>query len=185
MTLKLKALMTVAAIGTTAAFVTHVTPASAAALTWNLNAQFVDGGTAKGSFNYDAATGVLSQFDVTTFVGTSSPSNLFFPGTTFSSPSSTGSLQSATRLELINSDRFLKALFDAPLTDAGGTIAMVSAFSFEKLGFPNGLGVTRDVASGSVTATAVPTPALLPGLIGLGVGALRQKRKAAQAQALS
>lgn len=186
MTLKLKALVTVAAISATAAFVTHASPASAASLTWNLNAQFVDGGTATGTFDYDATTGVFSQFDIKTLAG-SSPSNIFFPGTTYSSGSSTGSLESAIRLQLINGDRSLQALFANPLTNAGGTISLVSDFSFEKVGLGGGLGLIRDVANGTVTTatTAVPTPALLPGLIGLGLGALRQKRKAAQAQPLS
>ena len=186
MTLKLKTLVTVAAISTTAALVTHTTPAAAAALTWNLNAQFVDGGTATGSFNYDAISGVLSQFNIKTVAG-SAPSNLFFTGTTYSSGSSTGSLQSSTRLELINSDFSLQGLFAAPLTDAGGTIALVPSFSFEKLTLVGNLGVIRNVANGTVATatTAVPTPALLPGLIGLGVGILRQKRKSVPAKTLS
>ena len=174
MTLKLKALVTVAAISTTAALVSQTNPASAAALTWNLNAQFVDGGTATGTFDYDATNGVLSQFDIKTLAG-SSPSNLFFPGTTYASGPSTGSLESAIRLQLINGDRSLQALFADPLTNAGGTISLVPAFSFEKLAFGGGLAVIRDVANGTVTssAAAIPTPALLPGLIGLGLGALR------------
>ena len=188
MSLKLNALVTVAAISTTAAFI-YAAPASAAALTWNFNAQFVDGGTAAGTFDFDATSGVLSQFDIKT-VASSSPSSTFFPGTTYASASSTGSLQSATQLELtstdrfINADRSLEALFAAPLTEAGGTIALVPSFSFEKLGFSGGIGVVRAVANGTVTtsATAVPTPALLPGLIGIGVGILRQKRKSASAK---
>lgn len=186
MTLKLKALVTIAAISTTAAFVTHASPASAAALTWNFNAQFVDGGTATGTFDYDATSGVLSQFNIKTLAG-ASPSNNVFPGTTFSSGSSTGSLESAIRLQLINGDRSLQALFDAPLTEAGGTISLVPAFSFEKVALGGGLGFIRDVANGTVTssATAIPTPALLPGLIGLGIGVLRQKRKTAQAKTFS
>lgn len=186
MTLKLKAMVTVATLSTTAALVTHVAPAAAAALTWNFNANFVDGGTATGSFNYDATSGVLSQFDIKTLPGTA-PSNLFFPGTTYASPLATGSLQSATQLRLIDGDRSLQALFANPLTDAGGTIAFVSAFSFEKLAFGSGLGAIRDVANGTITAstTAIPTPALLPGLIGLGMGVLRQKRKSMEAKTLS
>ena len=47
--------------------------------------------------------------------------------------------------------------------------------------------LTTQVGSGarswSATITAIPTPALLPGLIGLGVGVLR-KRKAEEAQAI-
>ncbi|MBW4470342.1 MAG: PTPA-CTERM sorting domain-containing protein [Stenomitos rutilans HA7619-LM2] len=182
--LKLKTMVTVAALSTTAVLATHVTPASAAALTWNFNANFVDGGTATGSFNYDATSGVLSQFDIKTLVG-GSPSNIFFPGTTYASGSSTGSLQNATRLELIKGDRSLQALFANPLTNAGGTIALVPSFSFEKLGFGGGLAVIREVADGTVTASAaIPTPALLPGLIGLGLGALRQKRKSTEAKTL-
>lgn len=186
MTLKLKAMVTVATLSTTAALVTHVAPAAAAALTWNFNANFVDGGTATGSFSYDATSGVLSQFDITTLPG-ASPSNLFFPGTTYSSALATGSLQSGTQLQLINGERSLQALFANPLTNAGGTIALVSAFSFEKLAFGGGLAVIRDVANGTVTASAteIPTPALLPGLIGLGVGVLRQKRKSTEAKTLS
>lgn len=186
MTLKLKAMVTVAALSTTAALVTQVAPASAATLTWNFNANFVDGGTATGSFNYDATSGVLSQFDIKTVPG-ASPSSLFFPGTTYTSVLGTGSVQSATQLQLINGDRSLQALFANPLTDAGGTIALISAFSFEKLAFGGGLAVIRDVANGTVTAStaAIPTPALLPGLLGLGLGALRQKRKSTEAKTLS
>ncbi|XGV96712.1 MAG: PTPA-CTERM sorting domain-containing protein [Leptolyngbya sp. BL-A-14] len=187
MTLNLKAMMTVAALSTTAALVTHVTPASAAALTWNFNANFVDGGTATGSFNYDATSGVLSQFDIKALPGTSSVSKTFFPATTYASGSSTGILKNATNFKLINGDRSLQALFENPLTDAGGTIALVSAFSLEKLTLGDGFGAFRDVANGTVTAsaTAIPTPALLPGLIGLSMGVLRQKRKSAEAKTLS
>ena len=187
MTLKLKALVTVAAVSITAAFVTHASPASAASLTWNLNAQFTGGGTATGSFNYDATSGVLSQFNIRTLGGTSAPSNFVFPGATYTSASSIGSLQNATRLELIGSEFSLQALFAAPLTEAGGTISLVPSFSFEKLPVSGGVGIIRDLASGTVTtsATAVPTPALLPGLIGLGLSALRQKHKARLAKTLS
>ncbi|MBD2076549.1 PTPA-CTERM sorting domain-containing protein [Phormidium sp. FACHB-592] len=186
MTLKLKALVTVAAISTTAAFVTHASSASAASLTWNLNAQFAGGGTATGSFNYDATSGVLSQFNIKTLAGTSAPSNFLFPGATYTAASSTGSLQDSIRLELIGSEFSFQTLFSAPLTEAGGTISLVPSFSFERLPVPGGVGIIRDLASGTVTAsaTAVPTPALLPGLIGLGLGVLRQKRKAAQAKTL-
>jgi len=187
MTLKLKSLVIVAAVSTTAAFGTHASPASAASLTWNLNAQFAGGGTATGSFDYDATSGVLSQFNIKTLPGTSAPSNFLFPGAAYTSASSTGSLQDSIRLELIGSEFSFQTLFSAPLTEVGGTISLVPSFSFEKRTFPGGVGLIRDLASGTVTASAaaVPTPALLPGLIGLGLSALRQKRKAAQAKPLS
>lgn len=187
MTLNLKAMMTVAAVSTTAALVTHVNPASAAALTWNFNANFVGGGTATGSFNYDAASGVLSQFDIKALPGNSVASTTFFPTTTYTSGSSTGSLQNGTNFQLINGNRVLQTLFENPLTDAGGTIAFVSTFSLEKLTIGDGFGAFRDVANGTVTAssTAIPTPALLPGLIGLGIGVLRQKRQSAAAKTVS
>ncbi|MBF2027919.1 MAG: PTPA-CTERM sorting domain-containing protein [Oscillatoriales cyanobacterium C42_A2020_001] len=45
------------------------------------------------------------------------------------------------------------------------------------------VGNNQGVSSFSVSVTAVPTPALLPGLIGLGVGMLRKRKAEATAKA--
>ncbi len=68
---------------------------------------------------------------------------------------------------------------NAPLATVLRTITLTSA---SKLSFSNAGGDNIGAILDNVNVTAVPTPALLPGLIGMGVAALR-KRKGEGAEA--
>lgn len=182
MTLRLRTLLAVATISASTAIVASSVPASAAALTWNLQAALKDGGSATGTFDYDASSGTLSQFNIAATPGTSTGS--VFPAFTYTPATATGSLTNGNQLELIATGRSFLALFSGALTNAGGTFSIVPSFSREEEPFIAGTALSRSVVSGT-TSTSIPTPALLPGLIGLGVGVFRQKRKTASGESLS
>jgi hypothetical protein len=71
--------------------------------------------------------------------------------------------------------------FSSPLTNLGGEIALRQAPA--EIAFTNTSTNTsllfRSISAGSVSATAtpIPTPALLPGLIGLGMGIARKRKQ--------
>ena len=99
-------------------------------LTWNLTASFDDGATATGAFVFDADTGSISAWQITTTTGSSlssfayDPSNstayggtpaevVFTSNQTFPTPSG------------FSEHRILDLFFTAPLSDAGGTISLI------------------------------------------------------------
>jgi hypothetical protein len=97
--------------------------ASADGITWTLSGvTFADGGTASGSFVYDALTNMYSSIDITT---TSGPA---FAGTTYHAlsgvfgTSNSGMLLGASG-DLTNT-ALLFLLFDTGLTDSGGTVVL-------------------------------------------------------------
>ena len=98
--------------------------ASADGITWTLGGvTFEDGGTASGSFVYDALTNTFSNIDITTTSGSA------FAGTTYNALSgefgsnSTGMLLGASG-DLTNTD-LLFLLFGSALTDSGGTAVLI------------------------------------------------------------
>ncbi len=128
---------------------------------WTLSGvTFSDGGIASGSFVYDATSNTVSAWSITVTGGdtglfspfiynpgdsTAEGINAAFPGIFILSPGS----------------RALQLGFAGPLTDSGGTLAIVPFDSTEE-----SFGVTffnfRDIASGSVVgAPPVPEPATL------------------------
>src|SRR5258705_12996304 len=98
--------------------------ASADGVTWTFSGlTFDDGGTASGSFNYDAVAGTYSSIDITTTLGTA------FGGATYTgfnallSPSSTGIiLLTDPSLPDLTGTGFFYLLFSAALTNSGGTV---------------------------------------------------------------
>jgi hypothetical protein len=139
------------------------TLASADGITWTLNdVMFATGGSATGSFNYNAATAVYSAANVST------TANSPFPGTVYTMLTNAvvsgptviglgpnpfadfggGNLTGATVLELI---------FLHPLTSAGGTDP-VFAVEFLCTNATCGGPDTRFNTTGSVSASVVPTP---------------------------
>ncbi len=147
------------------------TAASAVPVSWTLdNWTFSDGGTASGSFVYDADLGSYSDIAVMTTAG----SNLFG---SFYSDLVTGD---ATGFEL--SDGFggdLLASFTTALGNLGGMVTVVpyGEFDFLSLGL-RGHGGTPSSASviGTPQVAAVPLPATLP-LLGLGLAAAALVRR--------
>ncbi len=98
--------------------------ASADGITWTLSGvTFDDGGTASGSFAYDALTNTYSSIDITTASGSA------FAGTTYNALSGVFGFSSAGMLlggsgDLTNTD-LLFLLFGTALTDSGGTVVLI------------------------------------------------------------
>jgi PEP-CTERM motif len=164
-------------------------PAVAAVLTWTLhNVAFDDGGTAEGTFNYDADTNTFSDFNISVSGGDAT----FFPAFVYSTatshlrpPLSANDLSIDANAVVIGDERTLFMQFEQPLTNAGG-ISVVQN--------PDGLGgdsefrtlVTsppfgqRGFNFGG-TVSAVPEPSAFT-LVAFGAAAvgvlLHRKRKA-------
>jgi hypothetical protein len=153
---------TVASVGMVA------TPAEAAALRWNLQGvTFNDGGTASGSFLFDADTNTFSDVNISTFLSNGNPVASYV-----------SALGDATGFASVIPSPFsvLTFGFSSPLTNLGGEIALLPTTEFA---FVGGLPLSRSISAGSVSAAAtpIPTPALLPGLIGLGMGIARKRKQ--------
>lgn len=144
--------------------------ASADGVAWDLSGvTFDDGGTASGSFVYDAATNTYSSIDIITAGGSA------FGGATYTSLSSAfGSSSTGTLLgssgDLTNT-ALLFLTYGADLTDSGGTVPL------------NGVGegtcdnsdcsastLLRSITAGDLVGTVVltPEPSALS-LLGLGL----------------
>jgi hypothetical protein len=105
-------------------------PAAATPLLWNLSGvTFSDGGTASGSFTFDAATGIVSSWSISVVGGTNAllPSFTYNPATSQDSPCSTtnfcfdtNTINAATQIGDTYRDFGLETF--SPLTDAGGTL---------------------------------------------------------------
>ncbi len=154
--------------------------ASAASLNWILNdVTFNDGGTATGSFNYDADTNTYGAFSIST------------QGGSFLSPFTYNDSNSVTRTNLASTpsviyvdkpfSRYINLAFQNNLTNAGGTVAL-------KTGDPslNGLDSAwecancanlRFVTQGSVTTRSVPVPGAIFGVIVAGGALMARQRK--------
>lgn len=159
-------------------------PAKAALVTWNLNdVTFDDGGTASGSFQYDADTEEMGNWDISVTSGSKFSSlnwklPLFFSGF------------NGDFFALFNSsaDRYFKLRFNSPLSNAGGTVSLNTSTtgSFESTcggvagcvegpKFP-----ARYVTTGSVTTEEVPEPLTIMGTVlagGMGIAIKRKKAK--------
>lgn len=180
---------TITLLGCCAALV-FSSPALAAPVVWTLqDVIFTDGGTASGSFTFDADANAVTAFSISVAGGNISTFPAFtwaddesFPIVFISPP--TGN----TVFEFKNVDdenpfsraRTLRIAPETALTDAGGTIALdinepFSADCFDCIPF-------RRLAGGSVTAAAlagVPEPMtwsmMILGLLGSGT-VLRRRR---------
>ena len=135
------------------------------------------GGTmANGNFVYDAATNAISDFNIVTdSIETGTICGNF--GDTYTAD--VGSAISVSPSEILLSGELGSTLtlqFVTPLTDSGGTVALVPGWSNEA----NDIGYIREVELGWLTGTVVPVPAALWlfgfGLIGL-IGIARRKSR--------
>jgi len=152
-------------------------PALAGPLTWTLsNVTFDDGGTASGSFTYDADTNTLNNWAITTTGGST------LGGATYDSVSN------PYGFTLSNADFFfgangslnpyLRLGTTSGLTNAGGTVALLTGFSSYEC---TNCGAYRLVTGGSVTTGSVPEPAawamMVAGFGLVGFAARRQKAR--------
>jgi hypothetical protein len=163
--------------------ITPVSSVQAATVTWFLqDVRFDDGGTATGSFGYDADTNNFSAINITT-----SASGVF--GATYGVPGLGTStfFDTVTAFPVIGESRLAFEL-TAAMTNLGGTIAI------NLLGFISDVELLctetscsifttyRLLSKGAITTSPVPIPAALPllaaGLSAMGFMGWRRKRKA-------
>jgi len=169
--------------------------ASADGATWTLSGvTFDDGGTASGSFTYDATTNKYTLISVTTTAGT------LLSGASYNSlspcclDSDTGLAFGPNVADFTNTPA-LFLLFSAPLTNAGGTISLMFGFLDPSLDSAEDFCTNSDctalserlVTGGEVVgvpSTAVAEPSaislLIVGLIVLLVGSILRKVPYAQ-----
>jgi hypothetical protein len=136
---------------------------------WTLaNVTFSDGGTASGSFTYDADTNVFSAVDIVTISGT------VVTGQTYAFTCNCGpgegaavlfALAQASNTNLSGAP-FLWLPFAAPMTDAGGTIAINNANAGFNEGHCTGANCSSAVAPKAARLTGqivgAPPPAPVP-----------------------
>jgi len=147
-----------------AAFAAAGLPASALAvpLLWTLNGvTFNDGGTASGSFVYDATANTNSAVNITTTTGSSVTGSTY----TFvcSSPCDGGLAFSPTYLVALTVSGsgnltgvpVLELLFNTSLTNAGGTVTLNTTSFEDRCSNSNCTATTtpfRSITAGSITA---------------------------------
>ena len=154
------------------------TDAQALSLLWSLeNVQFEDGGSATGSFVYDADLNSYANISITTTAGSATTGgtvNLLLDGDANGAAlvPLLGDLTGATLLQL---------LFQTPLTNAGGVVDLVDPFfapNSSSEGHCSNAACSsalfsRFMASGDVVGSPVPVPAtgglLAAALAGLAV----------------
>ena len=141
-------------------------PASASPVLWTLaGVTFADGGTASGSFIYDADLNAYSAVNVTTTAGsvilTGATLQYVAPGL---APTSGEVLTAASNAGDLTGTRAFALFFSSALTDAGGTVFLdgqEASCGDATCSFPS--PPSRLVNAGSVTGTAAyPVPALSP-----------------------
>ena len=154
--------------------------AHALLIRWTLSgASFNDGGTASGSFLYDADTSTMTGFDVTTTAGAalSGAHYVDLNGDFPPYPSHSFAVTIPAAPPLPPNSPFLALQFQSALSNAGGTINLLSGGEGFCLDSVCSLGSYRRVFNGgSVVGVKVPEPGVLSLLV-LGVGALLLARR--------
>ncbi len=167
-----------------AAFLSVPMVAYAIPVTWTLSGvTFNDGGTASGSFDFDASLNDETAYSnvsiTTTTVGA-------FPGSSTYYGAGFNPNESRMFDPLNNDGHALSLRFDSALTSFGGTSVLTKAggFASTELFFDDDYNIsTRYVTAGSVTTlplvTAVPEPEtyalMLAGLAAVGFAAKRRQ----------
>ena len=152
--------------------------ASANDVTWNLSdVTFTDGGTATGSFVYNADTNTVSSIDIITTFGAAfggADYTAVDPGyAPFSSGMSDFVVVPNAPLTDFTGTPALDLIFTSLLTDAGGTVSLdpgTSELTCDATCGSEGPAFYRSISAGEVTTLLVSTPepsAIL--LLGLGL----------------
>jgi len=151
---------------------------------WSITGTFDDSGTLSGSFIYDVDTDIVSDISITTTAGSTLPGyayTLLHPHTV-SVPGLSG-LPLVSNWIATPTDGYLALAFASPLTNAGGTIAILStSYEGQCLNVFCGPGPTapntRFITSGTLVSS-VPEPGTLAllgiGLVGMGLARRRKK----------
>ncbi len=137
----------------------------ASTLTWNLEGvTFLDGGTATGSFGFDADTGNFSNINIVTTTGGLYGVTIY---SAIGNHSNDVNLDLRSPVEGSNTQhRITAALAGGKLTNAGGIIALQTIYEV-LCTTASCLEATliRQVTTGSIVASPVPLPATLPLMI--------------------
>jgi hypothetical protein len=158
-----------------------VPAASADQVTWNLiGVIFGDGGSASGSFVYDANTNTVSSVNITTTAGTLSGGAVYLGVNTGFGPSATEiALLPNPSLSDLTTSPVLDLVFLSALTNLGGTIGLTA---FEATCGDSGCTLANLVrgTTGEVSSTPEPSSLLLlaTGILGLAIGAKRKLLRA-------
>ncbi len=98
--------------------------AHAIPIQWTLSGiTFSDGGTAAGSFVYDADTNVYSSIDITTTAGSVLPGATYVvDNNAFGFLSNADGMLALAGLPVVQDDPVLLMVYSAPLTNAGGNL---------------------------------------------------------------
>jgi hypothetical protein len=154
-----------------------VLPVSAAPVTWTFqNVVFVDGGSAAGSFIYDAATDIFSDIDITTTAGSVLSdaaygiSNPYLSSATTISYGTTLAQFVYAEGDLTGTQSMLFSM-DGLLTNQGGSITISDSAEVACINSNCGIyAASRIMVSGHITAVPIPAAVWLfgSGLAGLG-----------------
>jgi len=159
--------------------------ANALTIQWTLNnVVFNDGGTASGSFTYDADLNAFSAININTTAGSA------FGGAAYSGQANDAP-QTASQLVLQTGSVYFALRFDAPLTNSGGTRNLLAGSytfpppqgSYEVVCVVTpgcGAAPARLLVSGTLSAQVVPVPAAAP-LLGSALGLLIWLRRRVRA----
>lgn len=178
-----------AAIVAAACFTASLGAASAAPVTWYLqDFVFGDGGTASGSFVFDASTGSYSDIMITTTDGTTRSGEVYGAPNPSSSGNATVMIALTTGAGDLTGVPQLAIEWSAALTDLGGIVAAdIAGFTFEAqcavANCASVQGPIRFLSSGFITSdlSQIPAPAALPLFLAgvAGLGAARRRKKMA------
>jgi hypothetical protein len=129
-----------------------------AGVVWQITGiTFDDGATASGSFVYTAATNMYSAWDISVTFGPAFPAYRYLPNV----DRGIIGISNATTVDILafsstvpSGLRFVRLQFSVPLTDAGGTVPLMTnpaAYPFTSLERDNGR-LQRFVTAGSITS---------------------------------
>ena len=150
--------------------------ASANQVTWDLiGVIFGDGGSASGSFVYDANTNAVSSVNITTTTGISFVGAMYLDVNPGFGPSATEISFVPNASSTPTGSPVLDLLFLSALTNSGGTIALSALEG--TCGDP-GCSTAAIARGGTGAVTAAPEPSslllLATGIIALAIGAKRK-----------